>query len=43
MMMLEKVGADQESPFSINLLSLSLAEAPRTVIDHYVLIPGGTP
>ena len=37
------LGAGQESPFSIDLLSLSPAEAPRIVIDHYVLIPGGTP
>jgi hypothetical protein len=37
------LGAGQESPFSIDLLSLSPAEAPRTEIDHYMLIPGGTP
>jgi len=37
------LGAGQESPFSINLLSFSPPGAPRTEIDHYTLIPGGTP
>jgi hypothetical protein len=37
------LGAGQESPFSISLSSLSPAGGPRTEIDHYTLIPGGTP
>ena len=37
------LGAGQESPFSINLSSFSPVGAPQPKIDHYTLIPGGTP
>ena len=37
------VGPGQESPFSIDLFSFAPIGVPQDKVDHYTLIPGGTP
>jgi hypothetical protein len=37
------LGPGQESPFAINLFSLGAIGVPSDKVDHYTLIPSGTP